>query len=833
MLLPIEKLQKFLDLEVDRGFDNKAVVGGLDKIVPLWEKEARHSKIQTEIIQSISSLLKTYNNLDSDSRKDLISEINEKIKQIQNQPDQSDDNIEIRTKEENIDKKSLSSLTKDQTKPHKSDQNAKTSHVPKSEHNQIAVSEIHELNAPLTVINGIGNSNASKLSDLGLESLNDLIYNFPRKYDDYSKLKPINKLSYGEEVTIIGTIKSIFDKAIKGKPIKLTEAVFTDGTGSLRLTWFNQPWIIHNFSKNDHIVVSGKIDMYLGRFVITNPECEKLEKENLHTNRIVPIYSLTARVTQRWLRRIIFNTIKFWTPKIEEYIPAHIIQKESLIQISEALYNVHFPKNERLLRSSQYRLAFDEILFLQLGVLLQKRNWQNRKGTPISVTDDFIDLQKAKLPYQLTTSQTKAVDDIRGDFLSGHPMNRLLQGDVGSGKTVVAAIAISMAVNSKTQSAIMAPTSILAEQHYEILSDLLTANYAENPAILESDEICLLTGSTSDKEKQVILQDLANGKIKLIIGTHALIEESVHFQNLKFIIIDEQHRFGVGQRGKLRNKGHNPHLLVMTATPIPRSLSLTLYGDLDISVMDELPAGRQEISTHIMHPRERERAYQLILSQIEKGNQCYLVYPLIENEEDEHRKAAVNEFERLQKDVFLDIPIGLLHGKMKSIEKEDIMRKFRDGEIKILVSTTVIEVGVDVKNATTILIEGANRFGLAQLHQLRGRVGRGNEQSFCLLIPENENALENERLKVMTETNNGFILADKDLKQRGPGQFLGTRQSGFTELKMASITDVSLISRTRRIANRLLDSDSDLSSSEHKELKHMVDRFWSSKGEIS
>ncbi len=505
----------------------------------------------------------------------------------------------------------------------------------------------------------------------------------------------------------------------------------------------------------------------------------------------------------------------------------------------------HFPDSWDDLKIARQRLAFEEIFLLQLGVLSQKRAWQERSAQTFEVSPNWLQVQYDRLPYMLTGAQQRAIQDITRDLAVGKPMNRLLQGDVGSGKTVVAALAISIVTLHGAQAALMAPTSILAEQHYNNLLKVIAGIDLEThldptsedtlPApAMRPEEIRLMIGATPEPEKQQIRADLANGNIKLVIGTHALIEEQVIFANLQLIIIDEQHRFGVEQRAALRSKGDNPHLLVMTATPIPRSLALTVYGDLDISVMDEMPPGRQAAATFVVLPRERERAYALISSQIEQGRQAFIIYPLIEEGENNDVKAAVAEYTRLQSEYFPKLKLGLLHGRMRPEEKDAVMAGFRDGQYHILVSTSVVEVGVDVPNATVMVIEGANRFGLAQLHQLRGRVGRGAEKSYCLLIPDRPDAAENERLQVMTETNDGFVLAERDLEQRGAGQFLGTRQSGFSELKMANLTDVHLIEKARRSAQILFEQDSDLSRPENELLKAVFERAWGvPKGDIS
>jgi ATP-dependent DNA helicase RecG len=472
-----------------------------------------------------------------------------------------------------------------------------------------------------------------------------------------------------------------------------------------------------------------------------------------------------------------------------------------------------------------------------MGVLRQKRDWQSASARVYEVEDAWLEGRISLLPFELTEAQKRVIDDIRSDLKAGKPMNRLIQGDVGSGKTVVAALAVSMINNSGAQTAIMAPTGILAEQHYRSFIKLLAKIEGEDRPedYLQPEQVRLLVGNTSATERKEIFEGLASGFIKVLIGTHALIEDPVQFNDLQLTVIDEQHRFGVEQRAALRSKGNNPHLLVMTATPIPRSLALTVYGDLDLSVMDEMPVGRLPVATYVLTPRERERAYSLIRSQVENGQQVFIVYPLIEESEKSEQKAAVEEHERLQKEIFPKLKLGLLHGKMKSDEKDEVMAQFRDRQFDILVSTTVIEVGVDVPNATVMLIEGANMFGLAQLHQLRGRVGRGGGEAFCLLIPDHEDAVENERLQAMAQSNDGFVLAELDLKQRGPGEFLGTRQAGFAStLKMASLTDVSLIEKARNQAQNLFNIDPELQAPEHALLNEAVERFWGgSKGDVS
>ncbi len=826
MLSPIEKLRKFIKLEQERGYDNRAVVGGLDKIFPWWEKEARAFELSDDLIKTIHDRLVAYPGASADVRPEILQTLLDQLPTIDADP------ASIAAANAPRPPQPRQRQSETQPAPPAPSNNVSSPRSTPSPR-PVAINQPIGLNASLTVLSGVGPRTAQSLSLLDLETLEDLLYYFPRRYDDYSQLKPINRVEYGDELTLIATVESIFERQARGGQIKITEAVITDGTGSLRLTWFNQEWIIRNLHQGDQIVLSGKVDMYLGRFVINSPDWEPLEAEHLHTNRIVPVYPLTSRITQKWLRRTMYQTVSHWAPRIPDYLPETIRGSANLLPLSAALLGAHFPESDAQLKASRERLAFDEIFMLQLGVMRQKRNWQAVEARKYLVSDAWLTAQTSRLPYQLTGAQQRAVNDIRNDLQAGRPMNRLLQGDVGSGKTIVAALAVAMIIENQMQAAIMAPTSILAEQHFRNLSSLLAPD-EDTSAPLKPGEVRILTGDTKESDRNQIREGLADGTIKLLVGTHALIEDPIIFKNLQLVVIDEQHRFGVAQRFALRSKGESPHLLVMTATPIPRSLALTVYGDLDLSVMDEMPPGRQEIETFVLHPLERERAYHQIRSQVEQGHQAFIVYPLVEKGDKDDAKAAVEEHDRLQKDVFPKFKLGLMHGRLKPAEKDKTMTAFRDGEFDILVSTSVIEVGVDIPKATVILIEGADHFGLSQLHQFRGRVGRGAEKSFCLLIPEKEDAVENKRLAAMSETNDGFLLAQYDLEQRGPGDFLGTRQSGMAELKMANLTDIRLIEKARQIALDLFNRDADLELAENVSIRENLNRFWGNgKGDIS
>ncbi len=828
----LEKLRKFFRLEHENKYSNTAIIGGLAEMLGFWEGEARAESVTEEIIQAVTSRLRSYEKLSPDGRAESLKGLWKRIGETY--PDAAQ-----KPKVETAPQRPAPQQQQSKPQPRPTQQAtpqpkpkpvvpSRAESAPGAKHSQTPAA----LNAPLTVLQGVGEKHAHTLSELGMHTLSDMLYYFPRRYEDYSQLKPIRDLFYGEQVTIIGTIQTVNTRPIRGGKSQIMEVILGDGTGSLRLSWFNQPWLSNRFKEGMQISVSGKIDQYLGRLIMNSPDWEPIEVENLHTNRIVPVYPLTAKITQKWLRGLMNQVITYWAPAVVDSMPESTRKDAKLMTLGQALMQAHFPESQDQLKAARERLAFDEIFFLQMGVLRQRRDWKQVEARRFAVADKWLDTRLTSLPFELTSAQQRVLAEVRKDLDSGKPMSRLLQGDVGSGKTVIAALASAIVAQNGVQIAIMAPTGILAEQHYRNFVSLLTGD----GGIMDQSEIRLLVGDTPDIRKEAIRTGLADGSIKIVIGTHAVIEEKVHFKDLQFIVIDEQHRFGVEQRAELRNKGVNPHLLVMTATPIPRSLALTLYGDLDLSIVDEMPKGRQPISTFVLRPQERERAYTLIRSQIKDQRQAFIIYPLIEESEKmETLRAAVDDHETLSKEIFPDLKLGLLHGRMKPSEKDETMKKFREKEFDILVSTTVIEVGVDVPNSTVMLVEGANRFGLAQLHQLRGRVGRGAEQSYCLLIPDHEDATENERLQAMAQTNSGFELADLDLKQRGPGEFLGTRQAGYASgLRMASITDIALIETARTHAQKLFEDDADLKKPEHALLAESLQRFWgTSKGDVS
>ncbi|MFT3890111.1 MAG: ATP-dependent DNA helicase RecG [Anaerolineales bacterium] len=651
----LEKLRKFFRLEHENGYSNSAIIGGLAKMLDFWEGEARADGIQEEVIQAVVQRLRSYDGLSPQSRADALKGLWKRIgdtypdtqqrPQQKPRPPQQHQQQNQRPPEaqrqETPRQEAREQREQREPREHQEQQRApRPPAPPRSE--QVAGARTSAtpaaLDAKLTVLQGVGPRHAETLEKLGLQTLGDMLYYFPRRYDDYSQLKPIKSLWYGEQVTVIGTIQSVHTRPIRGGKATIIEVVISDGTAALRLSFFNQPWLANRFKQGDAISVSGKVDQYLGKLVMNSPDWESVDVENLHTNRIVPVYSLTERITQKWLRNLMNQVITYWAPNVVDALPENIRRSARVMPLSEALLQVHFPDSQEKLKAARERLAFDEIFYLQMGVLRQKRDWKSVEARRFSVADEWLGARLTGLPFTLTDAQQKAIADIRADFDSGKPMNRLLQGDVGSGKTVVAAIAAAMITSNGPQAAIMAPTSILAEQHYRNFTNLLKD-------IHKSEEIRLLTGDTSEAEKEEIRAGLMNNAIKIVIGTHAVIEPNVQFADLQFVVIDEQHRFGVEQRAELRSKGTNPHLLVMTATPIPRSLALTLYGDLDISLMNEMPKGRQPVNTFVLRPQERERAFTLLRGQIKDGKQAFIIYPLVEESENVEARAAVDDYE--------------------------------------------------------------------------------------------------------------------------------------------------------------------------------------------
>lgn len=691
----------------------------------------------------------------------------------------------------------------------------------------------------------IGPAYIKKLHRIGIETAGDLLFYFPFRYDDFSEVKKISEVELGEVVSVYGKIIDIRNIRTWKRKMNITEALIEDDSGAIKAIWFNQPFLIRNLKAGANVSLSGKVVYAQEGLQLSNPAYELLGgRQILHTARFVPVYHETEGLSSKWLRAHIKPLTKL-VNEVGEYLPYEIIKRQKLFSLPEAIRQIHFPANLQKAEIAKKRLAFDELFLIQLYMLEEKRKWQENNSVRIKFDGKLereIKNFTSSLPFKLTNAQRIAAWNIIKDLEKPKPMNRLLEGDVGSGKTLVALIAALAVIKFGYQVAFMAPTEILARQHFteavKRFGNITPLPPSSGGQISSSPDkgrsggvlnikIAFLTGSESricenglDMEinRKKLLDKTKNGEINLLIGTHSLIQEAVAFRNLAFSIVDEQHRFGIDQRAKLQKEVLNikdglktvPHLLSMTATPIPRTLALTVYGDLDLSILDEMPKGRQKIITKLVAPINRELAYKFIRDQVKKGRQVFVICPLIEESDVLEVKSATQEYEKLKNKIYPDLKIGLLHGRMKPKEKEKTMKNFLESKIDILVSTSVVEVGIDVSNASVMLIEGADRFGLAQLHQFRGRVGRDKHQSFCFLFTDSTSSATSKRLKALIKSSSGFELAEKDLEIRGPGELVGVRQSGLPDLAMASLSDAELIKNAREEAEKLVGEDSKL-----------------------
>ncbi len=747
---------------------------------------------------------------------------------------------------------------------------------------QAAVEGHFLLKARVTAVPGVGSSQEEKLRRLGIHTIQDLLLYFPREHHDYSKLEKIATIPLEQVVTIMGMIWEVQNVRSASGRVR-TVARVSDETGQIRATWFNQPYLLKQLTRGSYVVLTGVKQRFGNKveFMVRSHELPE-QGDLVNTGRLVPIYTLTEGLNAKALRRYTKWAVDRCADLLPEFLPATIRARVGLLSLPQAVSQYHYPENEAGLVGARRRLAFDELFLIQLGMLARRAEWRSgveglalkvdlgqivetveadeaallaaklAPGTPETPPQGRPALLPKKaalaegarlasvgersvgaglwpvsidrplettLPFRFTRAQRRVITEILADLGRAQPMCRLLQGDVGSGKTVVATAALLTAAANGLQGVLMAPTEILAEQHYRTISRLL------EPFGIR---VALLIGSQRQRERAGMLEVVESGEAMVVVGTHALIQEGVTFACLGLAVVDEQHRFGVEQRDALRQKGYNPHMLVMTATPIPRTLALTLYGDLDVSTLDEMPQGRQQIITRWRSGTRRAEAYHMIAEQVAQGRQAYVICPLIEESETlEDVKAAVVEYERLRTQVFPTLRLGLVHGGLKGSEKEQVMRRFRDGELDVLVATAVVEVGVDVPNATVMVIEDADRFGLSQLHQFRGRVGRGEHQSYCYVLSEGTGPQAQERLSVIERTTNGFTLAEEDLKLRGPGDFFGTRQSGLPELRVANLADTRLLEVARAQAEWLWSSDPYLKKPEHRLLRERVATFWS------
>ncbi|MEC7799106.1 MAG: ATP-dependent DNA helicase RecG [Candidatus Neomarinimicrobiota bacterium] len=671
-------------------------------------------------------------------------------------------------------------------------------------------------------VKGFGLVRIKALSNLGINTVGQLLSYFPRKHLDRTTVTPISKLEKNFHSTIIGTLEASYLR--QGKQKKYFQAILSDGTGVIRLTWFNGANYINKLIKvGDRLAASGKIDFYKG-FQIVHPEYDKLQENEdpLNSGSIIPIYSITAALKESGLdnqriRRSIKSIFDLLI-EVPDYFSDSFKKKHGLIKLDEAIRTIHFANSQENLKKAIYRLKFDEHFFLQMLMALRKSSIKQIKTKPFKKISPYIKIITDNLDFELTGSQKKVIKEIKDDMSQSYSMNRLLQGDVGSGKTIVAILASAIAVTNNSQVAIMVPTEILANQHFSAFKK-----------ILDKVQItcALLVGGTPKKERKSILEGLENGLINIIIGTHSLIQPDIKFKNLGLVIFDEQHRFGVLQRGDLISKGSNPHCLAMTATPIPRTLAITYHGDMDVSIINEMPKNRIPIITKVVDEQRLSKVYSFIKDEVSEGKQCMVIYPLVEETEKSDLAAAVEMHTYLSEKIFKELNVGLIHGRMKKTEKDSIMEAYINNKIQILISTTVIEVGIDVPNATVMIIENAERFGLTQLHQLRGRVGRGLHKSYCILVCRNIAENSKKRLRIMESTNDGFVISDEDLKMRGPGEFFGIKQSGFIKFKIADmINDGPILREARTAAFNIVKEDLNLEKSENSLIrKHFMNEY--------
>lgn len=669
----------------------------------------------------------------------------------------------------------------------------------------------------LAQLPGVGPTRAKRLATLGLLSAGDLLLHFPNRYLFYPPPAPASHLGFQELASFEGVVSQLYESRLPGNRRRIS-VVIRDATGSVGATWIRGGRFPIGIHEGMRLAVSGPLVRYGRQLTFENPDFEPADRPPLHTRRAVPVYPLTAGISQLFLRGLVRDALT-QIPLPTDVLPAWLLENEQLMARAPAIAEIHAPSSAESLEQARFRLAFEELLPVQLLALERRRRYQSEPAPAIDVPWPLLAEVRRNLPFSLTGAQQRVLSTLLDEIAQRRPMVRLLQGDVGSGKTVVAAMALLSAVASGFQAALLAPTEILAEQHFRTLTALFEgAQEIATQALGHGIRLRLLTGALSSRDRSRLVAEIRAGEADVIIGTHAIIQEDVEFASLAIAVVDEQHRFGVEQRGALRLKGENPHLLVMTATPIPRTLALTAYGDLDISFIDELPPGRQPVDTILLNPDERWRAYQKVRSEVEAGHQAFVICPLVEGSVVIEARAATSEHARLQENELAGLRLALLHGRMRPTAKDQVMRDFGEGRYDVLVSTPVVEVGVDIPNATVMLIEGAERFGLAQLHQFRGRIGRGSSPAYCYCVAGGDSAEPLARLETLAASHNGLELAEADLRMRGPGDYSGLRQSGFPSLRLADITDLDFVQRVRAAAERLLAVDPDLSQPEQSRL---------------
>ncbi len=681
-----------------------------------------------------------------------------------------------------------------------------------------------ELATPLQYLKGVGPHRATLLAKKGLTTVEDALFFVPLRHEDRTRLTPLAKLQPGQSQTCSGVIVGLSPPP-PGRARVPFSIMLRDQSGYATASWFGARYLGRVFKRGQRLVLHGRVARFKGAVTLQHPDFEIVESgedDRLHTGRLVPVYSTTEGLTQRPLRRLMWTIVERFVPELPDPLPEPVRRRRDLSALGPALRDAHFPESETGLATARRRLAFDDFLYLQLGLAILRSRTARARGMRLDPPGTLVARLRAALPYALTGAQERVWEEIRRDMATPAPMHRLLQGDVGSGKTIVAALAVLTAVEAGYQAAVMAPTEILAEQHFMTFRQLLAPLGVP---------LTLLTSSVKGRERAQRRAAIAGGTMACVVGTHALVQETVEFRRLGLAVVDEQHRFGVGQRARLKAKGEHPDLLVMTATPIPRTLALTLYGDLDVSVLDEMPPGRQPVKTVARTESKRPEIYRFLGEQVRQGRQVYVVYPLVEESEAVDLKAATDMARHLARDVFPDLTVGLLHGRLGFEDKDAIMRRFKAGEIHVLVSTTVIEVGIDVPNASVMLVEHAERFGLSQLHQLRGRVGRGPWKSYCILLRASRATEDAERrIQAMVETTDGFRIAEADLALRGPGEFFGTRQSGLPQFRVADLLrDGPILEEARREAQAIVAADSELRDPAHRGLREGLLARWRGK----
>ena len=844
----LETLVKILRLEREQRCSDTAVEGGLGAYSRVWEPDARRqarNSEQQQLVDELRALMQRYSSTEQQQeRVDQVQYMLDRIlSRVPSRSQRAGGTASRKTSQRgNPRRERRQGRDRGERPPGQSRRTVRATmpdleqrktlqrppRRPRVRQDAEAVNKtLGELKQPVTALKGVGERRAEAFARLGLRSLGDLLYFLPRRHDDYRQVCYIGKLEPGMQATVIGEVEKTGVRLVAGgrRDFHLT---LQDESGQLDAVFFGQRWLGSQIKPGDQIVLSGHTAEWGSRLQMSGPEWEPLETENLHTVGLVPVYALTEGLQQRSLRRMMRDLIVDLTGRLPDYVPEATLERTELADLGWALQQAHFPDGPDHLRHARDRLVFDELLQLQLAVLESRREWQASPADALSISDDQLEaLQSVLFAFNLTASQLRAVADIRADMAAPVPMNRLLQGDVGSGKTAVAALALALTVLAGKQGALIVPLSVLAEQHYRTLSATLARMPGER-----RPRVALLTGATPTAERATILEELASGALDVAIGTHALIQEGVNFHDLGLAIIDEQHRFGVQQRKALRGKGRNPHLLMMTATPIPRSLALTIHADLDLTVIDELPPGRKPVQTTIIEPVARERVFSFVAAELARGRQAFIVHPLVEESQRIDTRAATQAYEELVQ-VFFRYRVALLHGRLSAAEKDEVLASFARGDHDVLVTTSVAEVGVDVPNASVMVIEGANRFGLAQLHQFRGRVGRGEHASTCLLIPDRDEETANERLEALVNISDGFRLAELDWEQRGPGDLVGTRQSGGSLMQLAEFISPQLVALAQREARTINAEDPALALPQHELLARRVSRLRDVRSDIS